>query len=63
MRNYDDLEIYHDDDKEPGNPDALLAYREYYAGRLVVREGLYYNPYEPEHDPFIDDLEGGLGYE
>lgn len=62
MKNYDDIEIFHDDGSDVGNPDALLAYREYYAGRLVVREGVYIDEFPCEADDFLEGL-GGVGYE
>lgn len=62
MRNYEDLSIPDDDDTNGDITDRLFAYREYYAGRLVVREGVYIDEFPCEKDDFLEGLEG-LGYE
>lgn len=64
MKNYDDIEIYHDDGDDGDIINSLFAYREYYIGRLIMREGVYIDPFPAEEDTFLDGLEGGgLGYE
>ena len=56
MKNYEALSIPGDDDYDPGNPDYLLAYREYYKGRLVVREGEYTDTFPSEPDNFLEGM-------
>lgn len=60
MKRYEDLSIYSDDDSDPGNPDYLLAYREYYLGHLVIREGEYEDIFPCEADDFLEGLQGHL---
>ena len=36
--------------------DYLLAYREYYKGRLVVREGEYTDTFPSEPDNFLEGM-------
>lgn len=60
MKNYEALSIPNDDDSDVGNPDYLLAYREYYAGRIIIREGEYEDTFPSVEDPFLEGLQGHL---
>jgi hypothetical protein len=55
------LEIPNDDSPDD-NVDILHAYREYYAGRLIVREGFYIDPFPADEDDFLDGITGEVGY-
>lgn len=55
------LEIFNDDSPDD-NVDALFAYREYYVGRLIMREGVYIDPFPCEDDDFLDGITGEVGY-